>query len=176
MNIDEARERLKEHDALRAFVTGVKLIAPDAAPATIQVSFEVAQALLHVAIWRCNELALAFDGQKTAPATVAPATTPGRPKVKPAVVEAFRETKDDSEAAWKKWAETAGFKWGSVANVLRELRAEREKARVAERHLGPMGPLNAAVDSAVKNFSDMHDNDLQKDASAELPSGVFHTK
>lgn len=157
MNIDEARERLKEHDALMGFVEAMKTASPETA--AVSFSFEVARALLPVALWRCHELALAFDGQKTPEPEPSRPTTPGRPKVKPAVVEAFRETKDDSEAAWKKWAEVAGFKWGSVANVLRELRAEQ---------------LRAERDARLK--AERHDNDLRKDASADLPSGVFHTK
>lgn len=162
MNIDEARDRLKEHDALRAFVTQVKMIAPDAAPATIQVSFEVAQALLHVAIWRCNELALAFEESKSAPATVAPATPAGRPKVKPAVVERWGAFAGPNDDDWETWALKKGFKWGSVQACLRDL--EKQKKAHVER----LDPLNTGVTKAAENFATQHAADIQKDTFAKL--------
>ena len=155
----------------------MKTASPEAA---VSFSFEVAQALLPVALWRCNELALAFQEQKTEPvATRAPLAVPsGRPKVKPAVAERWEALADRpfdraSPGAWEEWALKKGFKWASVQSCLRELEKQRKDQERAERL---KNPLNAGVDSAVKNFSDMHDNDIQKDASAELPSGVFHTK
>ena len=130
MNIDEAKKITTEHDALEklakriyAFRDGPKGTGPEP---ELSIGDDLLGYLAPLVELRVKDLAALFE--TATPANPVPAATPPRAKgVKAAVMEKWTASLGGDERLmtedhWKVWADRMCFKWGSVSNVLRELR------------------------------------------------------